>query len=287
MAEASATPSPASEPDVRPEPAAGQCPACGAAASGRFCDQCGAAIAAACRECGNPLPRGAKFCNMCGASAAAVPAAAAPRPSMLPWIVAGAALLGLVAVLLVPRLGGRGQPQPAGQSTGQPPFAQAAPGALAPPAGPGDNPGAVDLSSMTPRQAADRLFNRVMTAASNGDSAQAQRFLPMAVMAYQRVDSLDADGRYHLAALHLVGHDWAAARAEADTILAASPTHLFGLFSAGEAEAGRGNTAAAKAFYLRFIRAYGAEVAKRLPEYEEHSQGLPAMRAQAVAKMEG
>ena len=111
---------------------ADQCPACGAAASGRFCDQCGAAIAAACRECGNPLPRGAKFCNMCGASAAAVPAAAAPRPSALPWVVAGAALLGLIAVLLVPRLKGN-PPQPAGQSTIQPPFAQAAPGALAPP----------------------------------------------------------------------------------------------------------------------------------------------------------
>jgi hypothetical protein len=108
----------------------------------------------------------------------------------------------------------------------------------------------------------------------------------MAIMAYQRVDSLDADGRYHLPALHLVDHDWAAARAEDDTLLAGSPTHLFGLFSAGEAEAGRGNTAAAKDFYGRFISAYDAEIAKRLPEYEEHSQGLPAMRAQAVAKME-
>ena len=140
-------------------------------------------------------------------------------------------------------------------------------------------------SQMTPREAADRLFNRVMTAASNGDSAQAQRFLPMAVMAYQRVDPLDADGRYHLAALHLVGHDWAAARAQADTLLAASPTHLFGLFTAGEAEYGRGDAAAAKGFYRRFLAAYDAEVAKRLPEYEEHSQGLPAMRAQVVAKL--
>jgi Double zinc ribbon len=260
------------------------CPACGAAASGRFCDQCGAAIAAACRECGNPLPAGARFCNMCGASAAAVPAAAVPRPSMLPWAVAGAALLGLVAVLLVPRLRGGSQPQPAAV---QPPFAAAAPGGAAPQAAPGGNPAAVDLSQMTPREAADRLFNRVMTAAGSGDTAQAQRFMPMAILAYQRVDSLDADGRYHLAALHLVAHDYAAARAQADTILAGSPTHLFGLFSAAEAEWGRGNTAAARALYQRFIRAYDAEVAKRLPEYEEHSQGLPAMRAQAVEKLAG
>lgn len=257
------------------------CPACGAEASGRFCNQCGVAIAAACRECGNPLPRGARFCNMCGAPASAVPAAAAPRPSVLPWAVAGAALLGLVAVLLVPRL--RSAPQPAGQAAVQPPFAAAPAGAPSPGGG---NPAAIDLSQMTPREAADRLFNRVMTAASNGDSVQAQRFLPMAIMAYQRVDPLDADGRYHLAALHLVAHDWAAARAQADTLLAASPTHLFGLFSAGEAEYGRGNRAAAKDYYRRFIRAYDAEVAKRLPEYEEHSQGLPAMRAQAVAKLD-
>jgi len=257
------------------------CPACGAEASGRFCNQCGVAIAAACRECGNPLPRGARFCNMCGAAAAATPAAAAaPRASVLPWVVAGAALLGLIVVLLVPRL--RSAPQPAGQTPVQPPFAAAPAGA---PAAGGENPAAVDLSQMTPREAADRLFNRVMTAASTGDSAQAQRFLPMAIMAYQRVDPLDADGRYHLAALHLVGHDWPAARAEADTLLAASPTHLFGLFSAGEAESGRGDTAAAKDFYRRFLAAYDAEVAKRLPEYEEHSQGLPAMRAQAVAKL--
>jgi hypothetical protein len=257
------------------------CPACGAAASGRFCDQCGAAITAACRECGNPLPAGAKFCNMCGAAAGALPAAAAPRQSMLPWVVAGAALLGLVVVLLVPRLRGGSAPQPAGQATAaQPPFA-AAPGT------PGGDPGAVDLSQMTPREAADRLFNRVMTAVSTGDSAQARQFLPMAIMAYQRVETLDTDGRYHLAALHLLGQDYAAARAEADTILAASPSHLFGLFTAGEAEAGRGNAAGAKDFYGRFIRAYDAEVARRLPEYQEHSQGLPAMRAQAVAKLAG
>lgn len=268
---------------------ADQCPACGAQASGRFCDQCGAAIAAACRECGNPLPRGARFCNMCGASAAAVSAAAAPRPSVLPWIVAGAAVAGLAAVLLVTRLGGRNEPQPGGTSAAQPPFA-AAPAASGGPAlagGPGGNPQAVDLSSMTPREAADRLFNRVMTAISTGDSAQAQRFLPMAIMAYQRVESLDVDGRYHLAALHLVGRDYAGARAEADSILAANPTHLFGLFTAGEAEAGQGHAAAAKDFYRRFLAAYAAEMARRLPEYQEHSQGLPAMKAQATAKANG
>jgi hypothetical protein len=251
------------------------CPQCGAAASGRFCDQCGAAISAACRECGNPLPKGARFCNMCGATVAPQAAAAPARTPVLPWAVAGVAVLGLITVLLVPRLNRGAEPQP-GPSTPTPaPFAAAPQGA--------GNPANVDLSQMTPREAADRLFNRVMTAVSSGDTAQAQQFVPMAIMAYQRVDSLDADGRYHLAALQLVAGDAAAARAQADTILAANPTHLFGLFTAAEAEQRRGDAAGAKALYQKFLASYESEVAKKLPEYEEHAQGLPSMRQEAIS----
>lgn len=256
------------------------CPTCGAAASGRFCDNCGVALSAACRECGNPLPRGARFCNMCGAPAAAGAAPAATRAPVLPWAVAGLALLALIAVVLVPRLGGRGEREAAVQ----PPFAPAPGPAAGAPAG---NPGAVDLSSMSPREAADRLFNRVMTAASTGDSTQARQFVPMAVMAYQRVDSLDADGRYHLAALHLVAGDYAAARAQADTLLATNPTHLFGLFSAAEAERSLGNQAAARELFRRFLQSYDSEIARKLPEYEEHSQALPAMKAEAERHARG
>jgi hypothetical protein len=248
------------------------CPACGAEASGRFCPHCGVALSAACRECGNPLPKGARFCNLCGATAAP-PASPATRSTVLPWTVAGIALAALIAVLVVPRLNGR-------REAAQPQFAQGGP-VQAPGAMPQGNPGAVDLSSMTPREAADRLFNRVMTAVSNNDTAQALRFLPMAVAAYQRVDSLDADGRYHLGALELVGGHYDAAKAQADTMLQADPTHLFGLFVAARAEAGRGNAAAAKDFYSRFLAAYDAEIAKKRPEYEEHSQGLPAMKTEA------
>jgi hypothetical protein len=259
------------------------CPACGAAASGRFCDKCGVALSAACRECGNPLPRGAKFCNMCGAAATPSAAPAAARPSVLPWAVAGLALAALLAVVLVPRMGGRAE-QPA---AGQPPFAQAPAGGGPVAGGPAGNPGAVDLASMSPREAADRLFNRVMTAVSAGDTAQARQFVPMAVMAYQRVDTLDADGRYHLAALQLVAGDYPAARAQADTLLAANPAHLFGLFTAAQAELGRGNQAAARSLYQRFVQSYDAEVAKKLPEYEEHAQGLPAMKAEAERVLRG
>ena len=80
------------------------CPSCGAEAAGRFCNACGAALNATCRECGNPLPRGARFCNECGASAAPQPTAASAGPShRMAWAIAAAAILALVTVLLWPR----------------------------------------------------------------------------------------------------------------------------------------------------------------------------------------
>jgi uncharacterized membrane-anchored protein len=120
-----------------------------------------------------------------------------------------------------------------------------------------------------------------MTAVSTGDTAQARQFTPMAIMAYQRVDSLDADGRYHLAALELVAGDFAAARAQADTLMRRNPTHLFGLFTAAQAEGSRGNMDQAKSLFQRFLQSYDSELAKKLPEYEEHAQALPAMKAEA------
>jgi hypothetical protein len=247
------------------------CTACGAQASGRFCNQCGAAVAAACRECGNPLPRGARFCNQCGASAAPAEAAAAPRrASVLPWAVAGVAVVALLTVVLLRR----SEPAPAAPG----PFVREGEAAAA--AGTG-GAAAVDLASMTPREAADRLFNRVMTAVSEGDTAEAERFVPMAVQAYGMAGPLDSDGRYHLAALHLVARDWGAARAQADTILASDERHLFGLFTAAKAAEGAGDAAGAQALFRRFLEAYPTQAGRDLPEYRDHQQGLPAMRQEA------
>jgi glucose-6-phosphate isomerase len=71
------------------------------------------------------------------------------------------------------------------------------------------------------------------------------------------------------------------ARAQADTILAADPQHLFGLFGAAQVEQQRGNGDAAKGLYQRFLDAYATQVERNLPEYQEHAQGLPSMRAEA------
>src|SRR5687767_9502218 len=153
------------------------CPSCEAPASGRFCPQCGAAIDAQCRECQNPLPAGARFCNQCGVAVSASPAATRARQPALPWAIAGVAVAVLAAMTLLPRLSGD-QSQPA-------PLAQQA-------ASSGD-PSAVDLASMTPRERADRLFNRVMQGISGGDTTQVGFFAGMAIQAYGMVPERDAD----------------------------------------------------------------------------------------------
>lgn len=261
------------------------CPSCGAAASGRFCNSCGAAVNAACRECGNPLPAGARFCNECGSPAVAPSGGAARRGNpVLPWVLAGIATAGLMATLIF-NANREAPAAPAAVQAGQALAAPSAPGPI-PPAGPGGaaggDPGAVDLASMTPRQAADRLFNRVMQNVSKGDTAAAKQFQPMAVAAYDRARPLDSDGRYHLAVLHLVANEFDAARAQSDTILAANPSHLFGLFTGAQAAQGRGDNAGAAALYRRFLAAYESEkVRKDVVEYADHSQALPAMKEEA------
>ena len=147
------------------------------------------------------------------------------------------------------------------------------------------NPSAVDLASMSPRERADRLFNRVMEELSNGNAEQARFFVPMAVQAYGMVPERNNDLHYHLGELYLVEGNPDAARAQADTILAAEPGHLLGLFGAAQAEKDR-NPAAAAALFQRFLDGYAEQMGRDLPEYREHIQGLPAMRAEAQKAVE-
>lgn len=255
------------------------CPACGESTTGAFCSNCGTAVH--CRECGNTLLPDARFCTQCGA---AVPSPATAtslgevepveppsqhRPSVLPWVVAGAAVVALAGVLLAPRL----------REPRQEPRFEFSREATAPPAG---DPRSVDIASMTPRQRADALFDRVMRTTSQGDSTGARQFVPMAIAAYEMAGQPDTDARYHIGALHLVGGNPVAARAQADTILASNPRHLFGLFTAAQAEQERGNTTEARALYRRFLDAYDAELSRGLPEYKAHEPALPGMRAEAA-----
>jgi tetratricopeptide (TPR) repeat protein len=251
-----------------------KCANCGTESSGNFCPSCGARLrASTCSECGADLNPGARFCTRCGTGVADGAAAASrggPRASSpnLPWYIAGAVLLALILILLVPML------TDSGNETAQGPFV---PGAMDGATTPGSPP---PLTG-TPREQADRLYNRIMSAREQGDSAGAVRFTPMAIDAYGMAGELDNDGLYHLATVHVVAGDFATARSTADRILAREPDHILGLAVAAEAAALAGDSADARALYQRLLRSYDTESARGLQEYLDHSRVLPEYREAA------
>ena len=195
----------------------------------------------------------------------------APPHSAFPylgWGVAGLALIVLAVVLLWPD-------QDSAPSAANAPFATA-PGASQAAGGTG-----VDIASMTPRERADRLFDRVMRELSAGDTAQALAFVPMALDAHALVDEMDADLHYHVAMLRLLAGEPERTRAHADTILSAEATHLFGLHAAGRAHQVMGEEREAAEFYRRLLDGYEEEFALGRPEYQAHAPALPYMRRDA------
>jgi hypothetical protein len=143
---------------------------------------------------------------------------------------------------------------------------------------------APDISAMTPRERFDRLFNRIMQAAERGDSLEVRRFTPMALGAYQQLDSIDLDARYHSAVLHLGVGDLAPAYALADTILGESPHHLFGYLIRGTAAGFQGDAAARARAERDFLTNYRSEMAANRVEYLEHKPVLDEFKAEAEAR---
>ncbi len=143
----------------------------------------------------------------------------------------------------------------------------------------------VDLSSMTSREAADRLFNRVMSAVEKNDSTEAVQFLPMAIRAYELAEPLDLDGKFHLAVLRMQGAFTEEGLIVAEEILAISPSHLLGLGVAADASLALGDTAKARSYYRRWLEVYDEELAKDLPEYLNHDRMLPDMESRARAQI--
>lgn len=243
-----------------------KCPNCGANATGKFCASCGATLKPlSCARCSAPLNPGAKFCPTCGAPAHGGPAGPVGRAaSPVPWLVAGGAVITLLVVLTITQL-----------KPGSNPTSQAPP---VPAAGMG---GPVDLSQMTPRDAADRLFNRVMTAYENGAKDTAQLFAPMALQAYGMVESLDADARYHVGLLDMVSDNYDGALAQADTIARTVPGHLYAAVLQAEAARARGDSTALRRAQRAFLDHYDAETKANRPEYAEHPGLLERFRTEA------
>jgi hypothetical protein len=214
------------------------------------------------------VPTGARFCSSCGEPVAGK--ASRSLGSRAPWIIAAAAAIVVLLVLFlpgdtepvrVPATGGSGAPFAGPDGTGAP-------------GGPGG------LSSDM-RTNADRLFNRIMMAAEQGNQAEVDQFMPMAIQAYGMVEDLDEDGLFHLGLLHLTAGDPANARQTAQRILDIAPNHILGLAVAAKGAAAAGDSAAAATLWERLLENYQEEAAMPLPEYVDHQQMLPAYRQEA------
>ena len=236
-----------------------------------------------CPVCGATLPARAKFCGECGnpvkgaaahattAAAGRAPAPPAPNP-ILPWFIAGVSVIAIQTLALILAL------RPPGSSAGG-----TEPTASSPQGGT-FNPGAratTDISSLSPRQSADRLYDRTVRANEANDSAQVQFFGPMTLQAYAAVSPLDADARLHIGMVDIALGNVDAAGAQADSIARSSRTHLFGPLLKARVAEQKGNTAALRQAYQSFLANYDAERRKNLPEYEQHQTILSELKTTA------
>lgn len=190
-----------------------------------------------------------------------------------PWIVAAVIIvLALGGILYRVSLGTSPAPSPDMANAGN-----ATPGAGAGvPAG-----RAPDISRMSPKERFDRLNDRVMQAAEKGDSAFVSNFTPMAVAAYEQLDTVDVDTRYHAALLHLGVGETAPALALADTILSESKNNLFGYLVRATVAEKKGDAAEVARNRTAFAAHYAAEIAKPRPEYVDHRGVIDAFAQSA------
>ncbi len=226
----------------------------------RFCSACGTALLADaefCHECGLGLD-GSRWARVGGSQ----------RPGAMVWGVPLIALAALMVLTLVRDDTRAPETVPAGAT----PLGQA---------GASQAMSAPDISSMSPGERADRLFNRVMRLSSEGKADSAAFFANMALGALEALMPLDAHRRYDMGLVLLVMGNERGAAAQADTILRANRSHLLGLSLAGRAAESRGDNRAAADFRRRLAAAEPAERRKGLQEYTDHDADIRAQLARS------
>ncbi len=248
-----------------------KCSSCGAKASGQFCAQCGAPLsgdsgeARRCSKCSGQLKPGAIFCSDCGEPTG--PRQRKPVSAHLPWVLSFVALAGF-ALLIAYFVQNQSRAR-----IGDDPITGGLPGGDAGGSMP-SQAGMPDLASMSPREAADRLFERSMQEQESGNQEQASMFANMALQAYGQVppEQIDLDAFFHVGLLHLSIGDANTARTIADGILEGAENHLLALLLGRRAAAAGGDQAAADAYATRLQAAVEAGLLDQAdrPEYQAH-----------------
>jgi hypothetical protein len=257
------------------------CPSCGTAATGRYCANCGAPLAGAtCASCAADLSPGAKFCHRCGTTVgAAASVAREARTNVLPWVVAALAFLALFAMAAGRGFNARRGSTVDGSQNALPQAGLDDRGAAADDQSAGVR--APDISSLSPQERADRLYNRVMLLAGQGKTDSIQFFAPMALQAYLMLSPLNTGQRYDMGRIGEVAGALPLAKAQADTILRENPNHLLGLILEARLATLTGDTTRLHSYERKLIAAQKTELAKKRDEYVRHQDDITNAVSQA------
>ena len=137
---------------------------------------------------------------------------------------------------------------------------------------------------MSPRERADRLYDRMMRMSSENKRDSVAFFAPMALAAYEALGPLDNDLRYDMGRVAEVSGNLDVARAQADSILQQSPTHLLGLILAQRVAQLKGDKKESDRFTARFVQAAPEEMKKALEEYTRHKGDIDLALEEARAR---
>ncbi len=229
-------------------------------------------IGTTCDSCNEPTIKNAKFCHNCGKSIGNAPEQSMSGITMIMF-------MGLIVVVSISftfglklYLDGRNEvasitPFPSRSNV---PNENRQPSQLP------------DLSTMTPREAADRLFNRVMSASETGDQEEAKRFAPMAAQAYIRVKNIDLDGLFHLGLIYLVREDFQNAIEQVVKIRNSSPDHLLGTLLEHTVAERTSDKPRQMLASTKFLRTYQNEMNSGRPEYSAHKNSIEKLRSKLM-----
>ncbi|MDH3661884.1 MAG: zinc ribbon domain-containing protein [Alphaproteobacteria bacterium] len=221
-----------------------------------------------CPSCCEANQSGARFCQACGRSLTGGGWLDAPTLTVL-----GAACLTLVALGLLFASVIDTEPTPSRDPVvGAPSRTASAPSGQPP-----------DLSTMSPREAADRLFNRVMIADEQGDADEVAQFAPMAATAYQQLGDLDLDGLFHLGMIQAAAGDVESAGEVVERLRAIVPGHLLASLLEHRLAMAESDQERAERAVERFEADYQEEIKVDRLEYRDHRPSIERFREQIDA----